>query len=145
MEVLAERLELDEVPAEPDAEPEVPASEDVDLGRLLRDERGLPLRQHEHAGDELEAGDDRGQVAEQDEQLVELVLGRVRPGPVGAVGDVGAEHVVEGEQVVVAELLHGLRELANAARVDADLGLREDDADLHGAAPSASRLPTPPR
>ena len=55
-EVLAERLELDEVPAEPDAEPEVPAREDVDLGRLLRDERGLPLRQHEHAGDELEPG-----------------------------------------------------------------------------------------
>ena len=81
-EVLAERLELDEVPAEPDAEPEAPAGEDVDLGRLLGDERGLPLRQDEHAGDELEPRRDRGEVAEEDEDLVELVLGRVRPGPV---------------------------------------------------------------
>ena len=56
VEVLAERLELDVVPADPDAEPQTPAGEHVDLGRLLRDERRLPLRQDEHAGDELEPG-----------------------------------------------------------------------------------------
>ena len=55
-EVLAERLELDVVPAEADAEPEPPAGEQVDLGGLLGDERGLPLGQDEHAGDELEPG-----------------------------------------------------------------------------------------
>ena len=82
-EVLAERLELDVVPAEPDAEAQPPAGEQVDLGRLLGDQRRLPLRQDEHAGDQLEPRRDRGQVAEQDEELVELVLGRVRPGQSG--------------------------------------------------------------
>ena len=45
MEVLAERLELDVVPADADAEPQAPAAEVVDLGRLLGDERRLALRQ----------------------------------------------------------------------------------------------------
>ena len=44
---------------------------------------------------------------------------------------VGAEHVVVGEQVVEAELLDRLRVGAHAAQVGADLGLREDDAELH--------------
>src|SRR5581483_6254883 len=46
-EVLAQRLELDEVPAEPDAETEASAREEVDLGRLLGRERRLALRQDE--------------------------------------------------------------------------------------------------
>ena len=96
------------------------------------DERRLALRQDEHAGDELERGRDRGEVAEEDEELVELVLGRVRPRPVRPRGDVGAEHVVVGEQVAVAQLLGRLRERAHRARVGADLGLRKDDAELHG-------------
>ena len=53
------------------------------------------------------------------------------PGPVRALRDVGAEHVVVGEEVVVAELLGRLRERPHGARVGADLGLREDDAQAH--------------
>ena len=41
------------------------------------------------------------------------------------------EHVVVGEQVVEAELLHGLRVARARRRVGADLGLGEDDAELH--------------
>ena len=43
---------------------------------------------------------------------------------------VGPEHVVVREQMVEAELLDGLRVLAHAAGVGADLRLREDDAEL---------------
>src|SRR5207248_6648719 len=50
LEILAERLELDVVPADADAEPEAAAIEHVDLGRLLGDERRLPLRQDDDAG-----------------------------------------------------------------------------------------------
>ena len=132
-EVLAERLELDEVPAEADPEPEAPAGENVDLGGLLGDERGLPLREDEHAGDELEPGNDSGEVAEEDEDLVEHVLGRVWAGPLGTVGDVRAEYVVVRQQMGESELLGRLGVLADAARVSADLRLREDDSDLHEA------------
>ena len=83
------------------------------------------------AGDELEPGRHAGQVAEEHEDLVEHVLGPVRADQVGMAGVVRAEHVVVGEQVVEAELLHGLRELAHAAGVGADLGLREDGSELH--------------
>jgi hypothetical protein len=62
-EVLAERLVLDLVPAEPDAEPELAAGQQVDLRGLLGDERGLPLRQDDDPGDHFQPGQ-RGQVAE---------------------------------------------------------------------------------
>ena len=54
VEVLAERLELDGVPADADAEPQAAAGEHVDLRRLLGDERGLALRQDDDAGRELD-------------------------------------------------------------------------------------------
>ena len=130
-EVLAERLELDVVPAQADSEPEPPAREQVDLGGLLGDEGGLALGQDEHPCDELESGRDPGEVPEEDEELVELVLGRVRPWPVRPLRDVRAEDVVIREEVVVADLLGRLRERPDAARVGADLGLREDDAQAH--------------
>ena len=53
-EGLAERLVLDGVPADADAEPEPSLGQQVDLGGLLGDEGGLPLRQDDHPGDQLE-------------------------------------------------------------------------------------------
>ena len=69
-EVGAERLVLDRVPTEADAEPEPAVGEQIDLGGLLGDERRLALRQDDDARDELERRD-RGEVAEQHERLVE--------------------------------------------------------------------------
>src|SRR5690242_18133067 len=48
-EVLAERLVLDRVPADADPEPELAGGQDIDLSRLLGDERGLPLGQDHDA------------------------------------------------------------------------------------------------
>lgn len=69
-EVLAERLALDAIPAQPDAEPELATGQQADLGGLLRHQRGLPLRQDDDAGDEVQPGD-RGEVAEHDQRLTE--------------------------------------------------------------------------
>ena len=55
IEGLAERLVLDGVPPEPDAEPEPAAGQQVHLRGLLRDERGLALREDDDAGHELES------------------------------------------------------------------------------------------
>ena len=52
--VSPERLVLDGVPAQADAEPEPPAGQQVDLGGLLGHQRRLPLRQDDDAGDEFE-------------------------------------------------------------------------------------------
>src|SRR3546814_10853135 len=43
-EILPHRLVLDGVPAEADAEEQPPARQHVDLGRLLGDQRRLPMR-----------------------------------------------------------------------------------------------------
>ena len=59
------------VPPGADAEAQAFAGEDVDLGRLLGHERGLALREHDHAGGGLDAGREADQVADQDEHLVE--------------------------------------------------------------------------
>ena len=53
-ERLAERLVLDGVPADADAEPEAAVGQQVDLGGLLGDERGLALGQDDDPGDQLE-------------------------------------------------------------------------------------------
>ena len=57
----------------------------------------------------------------------------VRAVPALVHGRVGAQHVVVGQQVPEAEFLGPLRVAAHRRRVWADLGLREDDADLHAA------------
>ena len=100
----AERLVLDGVPAEPDAEPEPSLGQQVDLGGLLGDERRLALGQDDHAGDQLERGA-RGEVAEQHERLVERRVHVVRAVPRRVRLGIGAEHVVVGEQVGEPELL----------------------------------------
>ena len=47
-EVFSEYLVLDGIPARTDTEPEPPAAEYVEGGRLLGDQRGLPLREDEY-------------------------------------------------------------------------------------------------
>jgi hypothetical protein len=46
---LTECLVFHGVPAHPDAEPQAPAAEDIELGDLLGDQRGLPLREDQYA------------------------------------------------------------------------------------------------
>jgi len=73
VDVLAERLELDRVPADADAQAQPSPREDVDRGRLLGDEGRLTLGQDENAGGQLDAPRDRGAEREEGEGLVEGV------------------------------------------------------------------------
>jgi hypothetical protein len=86
-----------------------------------------------------------GEIAEEHEGLVEHVRLRVRPDPSGPVGGRGAEDVVVGDQVVEAEVLDGLGEVADDDRVRADLGLGENHAEPHPAVGSILRSPSLPR
>ncbi len=129
-EVLTERLILHRVPAQADPEAEVAIGQQVDLGGLLGDQRRLALRQDDDAGDELKR-DQRGKVAERDERLVESRVDVIRPGPRLVNGRVRAEHVVVGENVGEAELLHPLAVGAYSAAIGSDLGLRKDHPYIH--------------
>ena len=130
VEVHPERLVLDGIPPEPDAEPEVAACENVDLGGLLREQSRLALRCDYDAGDQLEPRRDRRDVAEDDEDLVEHAVRVVRAAEAGVALTVGAEHVVVRVQVLESEVLYSLGIRADAARVGADLRLREDRPEL---------------
>src|SRR5262249_2139776 len=66
----AERFILNVVPSEPDAEPQAPAAQEIDLRRLLGDEAGLPLRRDQNAAREPDGLGDRRQKAERHEGLV---------------------------------------------------------------------------
>jgi hypothetical protein len=130
----AERLVLDPVPprAHPDAQPA--AGQEGDLGGLLGDEGGLALGQDEHADDELEALGHRREVAEEHERLVEgVVLGVWAPERRLAVRVLGAEDVVVRDELIEAELLDAHREVADGARIDADVARGEHRAVLHAA------------
>ena len=121
VEVLAQRLVLERIPAHSEPEPQPATGEHVDLRSLLGGERGLPLRQDDDAGDELDRPRARGNEPEQHERLVKRLRGVV----------VLADHVVERDDVLEALVLGRRRELPDRARIVADLVLGEDDADLH--------------
>ena len=133
-EVHAESFVLDMVPADRHAEPKPPFAEHVERCGLLRRQRGLALRQDDDAGDEFEPGD-RGEKAEQHEGLVERI--GVLVGTPELVGrGVAAEHVVEGEDVLVSQRFGRLPVVANDRRIVADLGLWKHNAKLHSGPPS---------
>ena len=131
VEVFVECFVFHRVPARAHAETQTPAREDVDLGSLLRHQRGLALGEDQHARHQLDAARDAREVAEQHERFVERRVLVVGPGPAALAVRVGAEHVVEHEQVAVAERLDGLGEVLDDRRVTADFGLGEDDTDVH--------------
>ena len=110
----AERLVLDSVPTESDAEAEPSLGQQVDLGGLLGHERRLALGQDDHPGHQLEPGA-RGEIAEQHEGLVERRGDVVRTAPRGVRLGIGAEHVVVRQQVGEPERLD-LRSRTGARR-----------------------------
>ena len=64
---------------------------------------------------------------------MEGVVDVVRAADVAVHGRVGAQHVVVGRQVGVAQVGDGLPVGAHGAPVAAQLGLREHHSDFHGA------------
>jgi hypothetical protein len=132
LEVHSEPSVFELVPAFSDAEPESAAGQDVDFGRLLRDQRRLSLREDDHSRRQLEPGCRSGQVAEENEGLVERALRRVGGGQVRVHRHVSAEDVVVREEMRVPEVLSRFGEGTDRAVVGADLGLRKYDAQLQG-------------
>ena len=119
LEVLAQRLELAAASPDADAEPKAPAAQDVDLGRLLRHQRGLSRRQHQHRRHQLDRAGAPGNPGEQGQRLVQ-------------VSRVLANDLLGDPQVGEAQRLGARRELANRAEVVAKLAHRERDTDPHG-------------
>ena len=68
-----EAVVFDPVPADPDAEAKPAVREQVDIRGLFGEERRLPLRQDDHAGDQFEVLGDTGEIGVGDQRLVERV------------------------------------------------------------------------
>jgi hypothetical protein len=62
LEVGVQRRVLRDIPADADREAQPPAARQINLGRLLGDQRRRALRQHQHARHELEPARDTGEV-----------------------------------------------------------------------------------
>jgi hypothetical protein len=135
VEILVEPNEFDLVPADADAEPEPAAAQGIEAGGLLGDQRGLALRQDQHAGREAELWRHAGQIAEQDERVV-IQAGSGAVG-VGATGRVGAEHVVGRLDKVVADRLGRLRIFAQHGRIAADIAQGQQASQFHRLSPAA--------
>ena len=80
------------------------AGQQVHLGGLLGHQRGLPLRQDDDAGDQLQRGEG-GQVTEHHQRLVERGVHVVGAVPALVHGRVRPDHVVVGQHVPEAEFL----------------------------------------
>ncbi len=136
MEILAQGFVFHLVPADAHTQAHAAAAEHVHLGGLLRHQCRLSLRQDDHAGGELDAPGEAGQVAKEYERFVKRVLVGVAV-PAGAVGRARAQHMVIGQQMGVAQALGGLGIIADHQGIVADLQLRENRACQHYASSSA--------
>ena len=132
-ELLPEGFVFDVVPADTDTEPQSTAGQQIEIGCLARDERGLALRKDQDPGGELESFGDSGQIGEHHERIVERVVLGIGTRELGcSIGVNGTEHVVICEEVVKAKLLDREPESPDSTRVSMELDLRVDSADLHG-------------
>ena len=129
--VLPEGVVLDSIPPDADAEPQPALRQNVDLSRLLRNQRGLALRQDQNAGDELHRRSDAGQKTEQHEHLVEVGVYVVRAVPARVDVRIRAQDMVVGKDVREPEFFDVARVANDGAGLVTDLGLGKDDSDLH--------------
>jgi hypothetical protein len=134
-EVFTERVVLDIVPANADAETQATLAQHVDLRRLLGHESGLTLGENENARDQLEPRGHRREKTKEHHGLVKRVLVGVGPSQAGLPGRVSAQYVVIDEQVVIAEPLGRLGVVLDGLGIVAELGLRKHDPVLHGVPP----------
>ena len=110
--VLTQRLILDGVPPEPDAQAQPAAAEHVERGGLLGDHGGLALGKDKDARGKLDAQRDGGHVTEEHERFQERGLVRIRPGPAARPIRIRPQDVIIGDDVSVAGRLSRLSEIA---------------------------------
>ena len=123
MEIHAEPLELDLVPADADAQPEAALAQCIERGRLLGHQRRLALRQDQHAGGELDLLGHAGQEGEEHEGIV--IGRRVRAALAGRdLGGIDAQHMVRCHEIVKTHALGRLRVVAHDLRPRADIADR---------------------
>src|SRR5262249_50226673 len=122
---------------------EAAVAELVERRRLLGDQGGLALGQDQDAGDEAHLPGDAGQVGEQHEGIV---VGRDRGADAlaaGVLGGIGADHVVGGDEIVVAQALGGLGIVADNGGSGADVTDGKGTAELHCLSPHCWERATP--
>ena len=79
MEILVQPDELHLVPAHADPKPEPALAQHVQACRLLRHQSGLALGDDQHAGGEPQSRRQTRQIAQQNERVVEQILGGIAP------------------------------------------------------------------
>src|SRR5262249_47833201 len=118
------------------AAPQAPATQEIDLRRLLGDDPGLALRRDQNAAREPDGLGGRRQKAERHEGLVEGRLFVVERNP--AVARRGAEDVIGHLDIGVAEVFRRLRPIADLRGIAADIERREEGVELHVGPPTGS-------
>ncbi len=125
VEIHAQPLELDLVPADPDAEAKAALAQRVQAGRLLGDQRRLALRQDQHAGGKAQLLRDAGQEGEQHERVVIGGGGRADAATAVILVGVAAQHMVGRHEIIVAQPLDGLGVVAQDGGAGADVTDRQ--------------------
>ena len=123
------------LPAHSDPQPHPAARQRVERRDLLRHQRRVSLRQHQHLGAEADPAGDRGAVGERHQRLEDRHLGRIRAGR-PPVGGVAHHHVIEHVELVVADVLDRLGEADGGLGTFAIDDTGKLDRDLHSFPPT---------
>ena len=131
VKILVQGLVFHGVPADAHAQAQPSAAEHVYGRRLLGHQRRLPLTQNDDRRHQFQLLGNGGEIAVEHEGLVKHIALCVGAFPIPVVCRVGAQDVVKDDHVGVTQFLGRLGEIAYGFRVGADLGLRENDTELH--------------
>ncbi len=127
-----ETVELHPVPADPDTQTKPAIRKQVDIRRLFGEQRRLPLRQDDHAGDQLDLLGDAGEIGVGDQRLVERVGFLVGTGQLRfPAGMNGAEDMVVDDDMVVAQIFRRLGKRLDRPCIAAKLDLRVNHTSFH--------------
>ena len=138
-ELLLEGVVLDGVPADAHSELEAIAGQDRQLRRLFGDQHGLPLREDQHRGDEVDRRGACRQEAVQHERLVERDVLVVRALEATRAIPIDADDMVVDQQVREPERFDTLRVRTDRTGVVADLVVGDDRTDVHRRITSSYR------
>ena len=130
-EILAQCLVFDGVPTDADAEAQPSIAQQVDLGGLLCDQRGLTLGKDDDARYQLDGGRDTGEKSEHHQRFVKGGVHVIRPAPAGMDARVGADDMVIGEDMREVRGLDVFGIGAHSAGIRTDLGLGKHHSDAH--------------
>jgi hypothetical protein len=132
VKIFVEGFKLHRIPPNSHSQAKAAPADEIDLRRLLGDQRRLTLGKNKYARDEFKRRRTRGEIPQHDERFMKGVLMAVRsPRERRVLGMIGAQDMIGHHEVVKTEPFNRLDKIPDGNRIARNFTLGEGDTHLH--------------